>query len=117
MTSSARIRASAPRPAQASRLQPMDDDWRLQIDPADEGVVGHVSDHLRSSELEHDLATSLDSGVILSHEGETVYLYAGDRAQLDKARSVVEKFLDHKGWKADLDFRNWHKEAERWDPP
>jgi hypothetical protein len=94
----------------------MDDDWRLQIDPADEGVVGDISDHLRSSELEHDLATELDQSVILSHEGETVYLYAGDRAQLDRARHVVERFLEEKGWKADLDLRHWHKEAERWDP-
>ncbi len=94
----------------------MDDDWRLQIDPADEGAIGGLSDHLRSSELEHDLATTLESGVIISHEGETIYLYAGDRHQLDKARSVVESFLDDKGWKADLDLRHWHKEAERWDP-
>jgi len=95
----------------------MDDDWRLQIDLEDEGKVGEIADHLRSEELEHDLSRDLDKRVILSHEGETIYLYAGDRDQLDRARRPIEKFLDSKGWKADLDLRHWHKEAEEWESP
>ena len=95
----------------------MDDDWRLQINLEDEGVVGEISDHLRSSELEHDLAVDLDKRVILSHEGETIYLYAGDRDQLDRARPAIEKFLDAKGWKAEFDLRHWHKEADEWESP
>lgn len=95
----------------------MDDDWRLQINLEDKGAVGEIADHLRSSELEHDLATELDKRVILSHEGETIYLYAGDRDQLDRARPAIEKFLDSKGWKADLELRHWHKEADEWESP
>jgi hypothetical protein len=95
----------------------MDDDWRLQINLEDEGVAGKVSDLLRSEELEHELSLDLDKRVILSHEGETIYLYAGERAQLDHARSPIEKFLDEKGWKADFDLRHWHKEAEEWESP
>ncbi|HVW47061.1 MAG TPA: hypothetical protein VHA76_08410 [Solirubrobacterales bacterium] len=95
----------------------MDDDWRLQINLEDEGVVGEVSDLLRSAELEHDLSLDLDKRVILSNEGETIYLYAGDRDQLDRARPPIEKFLAEKGWKADLDLRHWHKEAEEWESP
>lgn len=95
----------------------MDDDWRLQIDLDDKGAVGEIADHLRSSELEHDLATELDKRVILSHEGETIYLYAGDRDQLEQARPVIEAFVDKKGWKANLDLRHWHKEAEEWESP
>src|SRR6202042_2848894 len=70
----------------ASRLHRMDDDWRLQINLEDEGKVGEIADHLRSSELEHELSTDLGKRVILSHEGETIYLYAGDRDQLERAR-------------------------------
>jgi hypothetical protein len=95
----------------------MDDDWRLQINLEDEGKVGEIADHLRSSELEHELSTDLGKRVILSHEGETIYLYAGDRDQLDQARPTIEKFLDGKGWKADLDLRHWHKEADEWESP
>jgi hypothetical protein len=95
----------------------MDDDWRLQIDLEDKGAVGEIADHLRSSELEHDLATEIDKRVILSHEGETIYLYAGDRDQLERARPAVEKFVDEKGWRAEFDLRHWHREADEWESP
>ncbi|HEY0277902.1 MAG TPA: hypothetical protein VGC32_06505 [Solirubrobacterales bacterium] len=95
----------------------MDDDWRLQINLEDEGKVGEIADHLRSSELEHELSTDLGKRVILSHEGETIYLYAGERGQLDQARPPIEKFLDGKGWKAEFDLRHWHKEADEWESP
>ena len=75
----------------------MDDDWRLQINLEDEGKVGEIADHLRSAELEHELSTDLGKRVILSHEGETIYLYAGDRDQLDRARPAIEKYLGEKG--------------------
>jgi hypothetical protein len=95
----------------------MDDDWRLQINLEDEGKVGEIADHLRSSELEHELSTDLGKRVILSHEGETIYLYAGDRDQLERARPTIEKYLDGKGWKAEFDLRHWHKEADEWESP
>jgi hypothetical protein len=95
----------------------MDDDWRLQINLEDEGAAGKVADLLRSEELEHELSREIDKRVILSHEGETIYLYAGDRDQLDKARPPIEAFLDSKGWKADFDLRHWHKEADEWESP
>jgi len=95
----------------------MDDDWRLQINLQDEGKVGEVADQLRSVELEHELATDFDKRVIISHDGSTLFLYAGDREQLDQARPVVQAFLDQKGWQAELDLRHWHKEAEDWEAP
>jgi hypothetical protein len=95
----------------------MDDDWRLQIDPADDGVAGKTVDHLRSSELEHELKVDFDKKVIVSHEGERIFLYAGDREQLESARTAIQKFLDEKGWKADFELRHWHKVAEDWEDP
>jgi hypothetical protein len=95
----------------------MDDDWRLQIDLEDDGVAGNVADHLRSVELEHDLAPALDRRVIVSHEGEAIFLYAGDREPLDQAQTVIQKFLAEKGWKADVELRHWHKAAEDWEDP
>jgi hypothetical protein len=95
----------------------MDDDWRLQIDLDDDGVGGEVADHLRASEIEGELEHDLGNQVIVSHEGETIYLYAGERAQLDQIRGVVEKFLGSKGWQGKLELRHWHKEAEEWEDP
>jgi hypothetical protein len=95
----------------------MNDDWRLQIDLDDAGVGGEVADHLRAAELEHDLATTFDQQVIVSHEGERIFLYAGDRDQLDRAQGVVQKLLDGKGWDARFELRHWHEVAEDWEDP
>lgn len=95
----------------------MDDDWRLQIDLDDEGTAGGLADHMRSAELEHELATDHDKRVIVSHEGETIYLYAGDREQLDLAQAAIQKHLDKKDWKATFELRHWHPEADEWEDP
>lgn len=95
----------------------MDDDWRLQIDLDDAGIGGQISDHLRAAELEHDLETAFGRRVIVSHEGERIYLYAGDRAQLERAHGVVQGQLDQKGWDARFDLRHWHEDAEDWEDP
>ncbi|OJU85456.1 MAG: hypothetical protein BGO11_00460 [Solirubrobacterales bacterium 70-9] len=93
----------------------MDDDFRLQIDLEDDGVAGKMADLLRSGELEHDLKYAAANQLIVSHEGEEIFVYAADREHIDGARTVVEKLLATKGWKAKLDVRRWHPEAEEWE--
>ncbi len=95
----------------------MDDDWRLQIDLDDAGIGGQVADLMRSAELEHDLELGFDQEVIVSHEGERIFLYAGTRAQLDRAAEAVRKILDTKGWDARLELRHWHPVALEWEAP
>ncbi len=95
----------------------MDDDWRLQIDLEDDGLAGNLADHMRSAELEHDLAVDIGRRVIVSHEGERIFLYAGDRGQLDSARGVIQKYIDSKGWQASMELRHWHHDANAWEDP
>jgi hypothetical protein len=95
----------------------MNDDWRLQIDLDDAGIGGEISDHLRAAELEHDLRTEFAARVIVSHEGERIFLYAGDRGQLEKAEAVVQGQLDQKGWDAKFDLTHWDEAAEEWEDP
>jgi hypothetical protein len=95
----------------------MNDDWRLQIDLDDAGIGGEISDHLRAAELEHDLKTAFAARVIVSHEGERIFLYAGDRGQLEKAQGVVQGQLDQKGWDAKFDLRHWDDAADEWEDP
>jgi hypothetical protein len=95
----------------------MDDDWRLQIDLDDDGVGGSVADLLRSNEMKHELEVDLKDVVIVSHEGERIFLYAATREPLDMVRGVTENFLAEKGWKATIELRHWHQAAEAWDDP
>jgi hypothetical protein len=93
----------------------MDDDFRLQIDLEDDGVAGTLADLLRSGELEHDLKYAAADQLIVSHEGEEIFVYAADREHIDVARTAVEKLVATKGWEAKLDVRRWHPEAEEWE--
>src|ERR1700753_3004121 len=95
----------------------MDDDWRLQIDLDDAGVAGKTADLLRSTELELDLKGDVGEQVVVSHEGERIFLYAADRPPLERARTAIQKFLDDKGWQATLDLRRWHPGADAWEDP
>lgn len=95
----------------------MDDDWRLQIDLDDDGIAGNLADYLRAAELEHDLAVDIGRRVIVSNEGARIFLYAGDRDQLDRAQDAIQKYIDSKGWKATLELRHWHHEANEWEDP
>ncbi|MBS1884137.1 MAG: hypothetical protein JSS97_14410 [Actinobacteria bacterium] len=95
----------------------MDDDFRLQIDLEDEGTAGKVADLIRSGELEHDLKVAAYNQLIVSHEGEEIFVYAADREHIEQARTAVEKLLGSKGWQAKLEVRRWHPEAEEWEDP
>jgi hypothetical protein len=94
----------------------MNDDWRLQIDFADEGFADHLHDRLDAEELEHDLSDAFQDRVIVSRNGTTIFLYAGDREQAEKARKLVERLIQEDNEKVEVDFTRWHPEAEEWHP-
>jgi hypothetical protein len=95
----------------------MDDDFRLQIEFDGSGVAGEAADLLRSTELEVDLKGETGHQVAVSHEGETIFLYAADRDPLDRAQVAIQKFLDEKDWQAKLELRRWHHDADAWEDP
>ncbi|HET9676665.1 MAG TPA: hypothetical protein VFP21_04065 [Solirubrobacterales bacterium] len=94
----------------------MNDDWRLQIDFVDEGLADHLHDRLDAEELEHDLSRAFHDRVIVSRNGTTVFLYAGDREQAEKARDLVERLMREEGEEVEVSFTRWHPEAEEWRP-
>ncbi|MBS1886089.1 MAG: hypothetical protein JSU06_02785 [Actinobacteria bacterium] len=95
----------------------MDDDWRLQIGLEDRGTARKLADAISSAELEHDLAMDVDKRVIVSHDDAQIFLYAGERDQLDRADAAVRKYVDAQGWRATTELRHWHPVAEDWEDP
>jgi hypothetical protein len=94
----------------------MNDDWRLQIDFVDEGLVDRFRDRLGAEKLEHDLSGAFWDRVVVSRDGTTVFLYAGDREQSEKARELIERLTKEDGEKVKIDFRRWHPVADEWRP-
>jgi len=93
----------------------MNDDWRVQVDVTEAG--NKMVEHLDAVGLEHDLDGAFGGTVIVSREGDTVYLYAGTREQAEKAAAVVERLARENNWAAKTELRRWHPEAEEWEEP
>lgn len=95
----------------------MNDDWRLKIDPREEGRAGQLVDHLDSRELEHDVGAAFHDRIIVSHEGAEVFLCAATREQLESAGELVDALAKQHGWKLGTELRHWHPAAEEWEDP
>lgn len=62
----------------------MNDDWRVQVDFRADGPLDALLDRLDAQELEHDLSRAFHDRVIVSRNGTTIFLYAGDREQAER---------------------------------
>src|SRR4051794_26900551 len=94
----------------------MNDDWRLQIDFVAEGRADALHDRLDAHELEHDLSEAFHDRVIVSRNGTTIFLYAGDREQAEKVRELVVRLTAEDEEEGDVDFRRWHPLSLEWEP-
>jgi hypothetical protein len=92
------------------------DDWRLEIVFRDDGIADALKDELDSNGLRHELSTAFHDRVIVSHEGSTIFLYAGDREQAEKARTLVESYAEHEKEELSVEFTRWHPLALEWRP-
>lgn len=92
----------------------MSDDWRVQVDLRDDGVLDALHDRLDAEELEHDLSNAFHDRVIVSRNGTTIFLYAGDREQAEKARDLVVRLAAEDEEEVEIDFRRWHPLALEW---
>jgi hypothetical protein len=94
----------------------MNDDWRVQVDFVEEGLADSLHDRLDAEELEHDLSRAFHDRVIVSRNGTTLFLYAGDREQAEKAQALVEQLAQDQQEDVEVGFARWHPEAEEWRP-
>jgi hypothetical protein len=94
----------------------MNDDWRVQVDFVEEGLADAVYDKLEARELEHDLSRAFHDRVIVSRNDTTIFLYAGDREQAEKARALVDRLAAEDEEEIEVSFTRWHPEAEEWRP-
>jgi len=94
----------------------MNDDWRIRVDLVEESVSDALHDRLDAAELEHDLSRNFDDRVIVSRNGTSIFLYAGDREQAEKARTLVEQLAQKEQEEVNVTFTRWHPEAEEWRP-
>jgi hypothetical protein len=102
--------------------QRMRDDWRIRIDVEDEHAE-RLLDRLGlglSAEA-RELAKQLEGRrLVVSRDGETIFVYAGSRQESEGARAIVEAELREAGIRAAVtDPERWLPGEERWsgEPP
>jgi hypothetical protein len=100
-----------------------DEDWRIRIDVEGEehatGLLDRIGGELGSEARE--LARDLESRrLVVSRDGETLFVYAATRAAAEQAHAVVEAELRENGIEARASrVEHWIDEEDRWDdePP
>jgi hypothetical protein len=98
------------------------DDWRIRIEVEEEhaqGLLDRLGGDLGSEarELAEDLK---ERRLAVSRDGETVFVYAGTRAEAERAHAVVEAELRGNAVEAKTSrVEHWLDAEERWDdePP
>ncbi len=100
----------------------MKDDWRIRIDVAEEhaeGLLERLGLDLGSEARE--LADELKGRrLAVSRDDDTIFVYAGSRAEAETARSIVDAELREAGTEARIGpIEHWLADEDRWDdePP
>lgn len=95
----------------------MNDDWRVELQAAEEGDALLLVEGLGGPGPGHALGTAFGDKVIVSREGPQVFLYAATREQAEAARDLAAKLAAENDWQLTASLRRWHHEAERWEDP
>lgn len=95
----------------------MSDDWRLKVSLVDEGAAKALTERLEAAKLGEDLEGSFGDRVAVSGDGANVFVYAGDRAQADRAAEAIRALAAKHGWDVELELKHWHPTAEEWKDP
>ncbi len=90
-----------------------DDEYRLEID-IHESVHGHLSERLRSLDLDDEVAERLGDRVIVTRDGEKLYVYTQSAAAAAAAESVVADVLAEEGIEGELRQRRWNAGERFW---
>jgi len=100
----------------------MKDDWRIRIELEEEHAQGLLERlGLDLSSEARKLAKELEGRrLVVSRDGDTIFVYAGSRDEAERARAIVESELAELGVEARLmRIEQWLEDEARWDdePP
>ena len=68
----------------------MNDDWRVQVTCPTTATAANLSELLREGDFQHSLQDAAGERVVVSVDGHELFLYAGSRAQAERATDAVD---------------------------
>lgn len=88
------------------------DEYRLEIDLHD--ALHGLGDRLRAVELDDDVERRLGDRVIVTRDGERLYVYTEAAEAAVEAQRVVEEVLEQDGLEAPVRRRRWNPSERYW---
>jgi hypothetical protein len=89
------------------------DEYRVEVD-IHESVHGKLSERLRTLDLDDEVAERLGDRVIVTRDGEHLYVYTQTTDAAAEAAKVVADVLGEDGLEADIRRRQWNPEERFW---
>ena len=89
------------------------DEYRVEID-IHESVHGRLSERLRSLDLDDEVAERLGDRVIVTPDGEKLYVYTQTADAAAEAERVVRDVLAEEDIEAELRRRRWNPDERFW---
>ena len=88
------------------------DEFRLEIDL--HGALHGLGDRLRALDLDDDVEERLGDRVIVTRDGERMYVYTQTNEALREAERVVGEVLADDGLEAEIRRRRWNPSERFW---
>ena len=92
----------------------MNDDWRVQVTCSTTETAAKLGEQLRGGDFQHDLQDAAGERVVVSVDDRELFLYAGTRAQAERAAQAVKSLIAGSGESARTELRRWHPVSEEW---
>jgi hypothetical protein len=89
------------------------DEYRVEVD-IHESVHGKLSERLRSLDLDDEVAERLGDRVVVTRDGEKLFVYAQTAEAAIEAERVVGEVLADEGVEGDLRRRRWNSAERFW---
>ena|SRR5687767_10974467 len=89
------------------------DEYRVEVD-IHESVHGKLSERLRTLDLDDEVAERLGDRVIVTRDGEHLYVYTQTPEAAAEAERVVGDVLGEEDIEADVRRRRWNPEERFW---
>jgi hypothetical protein len=91
-----------------------DDEWRVEIDLADEEHGLGLGERLRAHVLDDEARRRLGGRVVVTRDGPHVFLYAGKEQEAREAERVARELVATDGLTAEIALTRWHPLEEAW---
>lgn len=92
----------------------VEDEFRVEVELAEEGHGLSLGERLRALDLDDEARERLGSRVIVTRDGSHLFLYASTRESCAEAERVVRELLSEEELSGKVESKRWHPAAGEW---